>query len=96
MTYSEATIDPFASASSMLAALQAGQVSATELLERHLQRIERYNPQINAIVIPNYEQAQQRAAEADAAHARGKSLGPLHGVPVTIKDWMVTQYSASS
>ncbi|HEV2579808.1 MAG TPA: amidase [Ktedonobacteraceae bacterium] len=78
--------DPFASASTMLAALQTGQVSATELLEQHLQRIERYNPRINAIVIPNYEQARQRAAEADAARARGELLGPLHGLPLTIKD----------
>src|SRR5579864_2569346 len=86
MTDPAVTVDPFASASNMLAALRAGQVSATELLEEHLRRIERYNPQINAIVIPNYEQARQRAAEADAAYARGASLGPLHGLPLTIKD----------
>lgn len=86
MTETATTIGPFASATAMLAALQAGQVSATELLEEHLRRIERYNAQINAIVIPNYEQACQRAAEADAALARGESLGPLHGLPLTIKD----------
>ncbi len=80
------TFDPFASAQTMLTALQAGQVSATELLELHLERIAHYNPQINAIVIPNEEGARQRAAEADAAHARGESLGPLHGLPLTIKD----------
>jgi amidase len=81
-----AMIDPFASATTMLAAMRAGQVSSTELLEEHLRRIERYNAQINAIVIPNYEQARRRAAEADAARARGESLGPLHGLPLTIKD----------
>jgi amidase len=86
MTNPAAMFDPFASATTILAVLQAGQISATELLEEHLRRIERYNPQINAIVIPNYEQARQRAAEADAARARGESLGPLHGLPLTIKD----------
>lgn len=86
MTNPAVTIDPFASASTMLAALQSGHISATELLELHLQRIERYNPVINAIVIPNYEQARQRAAEADVARARGESPGLLHGLPVTIKD----------
>ena len=86
MTNSATTINAFASAHAMLAALQAGQISATELLELHLARIARYNPQINAIVTPNEEQARLRAAEADAAYARGESLGPLHGLPLTIKD----------
>ena len=48
-------LDAFASASTMLAALQAEQISATELLEFHLERIGHYNPQLNAIVIPNEE-----------------------------------------
>ncbi len=86
MTNPATNIDAFASAHAMLAALQAGQISATELLELHLARIARYNPQINAIVIPNEERARQRAAEADAAHARGESLGLFHGLPLTIKD----------
>jgi amidase len=86
MTSPAATIDAFTSAHAMLTALQAGQISATALLELHLARIARYNPQINAIVIPNEERARQRAAEADAAYAQGKSLGPLHGLPLTIKD----------
>ncbi len=79
------TIDGFASARNMLAALREGQVSATELLELHLERIASYNPQLNAIVIPNEERARRRAAKADAAHVRGESLGPLHGLPLTIK-----------
>jgi len=86
MTNPKTTIDGFASACSMLAALREGRVSATELLDLHLERIARYNPQLNAIVIPNEERARQRAAEADEAHARGESLGPLHGLPLTIKD----------
>jgi amidase len=86
MTDSAPIIDAFASARTMLTALQAGQVSAAELLELHAQRIARYNPQVNAIVIPNEEQARQRAAEADAAYARGETLGSLQGLPLTIKD----------
>jgi len=81
-----ADLNPFATARTMLDALQVGQISATELLELHLKRIERYHPALNAIVIPNEEQARQRAAEADAAYEAGQWLGPLHGLPLTIKD----------
>ena len=87
MTNRMTTIDGFASARSMRAALREGQVSATELLELHLERIASYNPQLNAIVIPNEERARRRAAEADAAYARGESLGILHGLPLTIKEY---------
>src|SRR5712692_9313022 len=86
MTNSVPIMDAFASALTMLTALQAGQVSAAELLELYTQRIARYNPQVNAIVIPNEEQAHRQAVEADAAYARGESLGALHGLPLTIKD----------
>lgn len=79
-------MDAFAPAHALLAALRDGQISAAALVEFHLERIARYNPQLNAIVIPNYEQARRRAAEADAARRRGESFGPLHGLPLTIKD----------
>jgi amidase len=80
------TMDAFASAHALLAALRDGQISVTALVEFHLARIARYNQELNAIVIPNYEQARRRAAEAEAAHRRGESFGPLHGLPLTIKD----------
>ncbi len=73
-------------ASSMLEALRAKRISAQELLAWHLERIARYNPDLNAIVALYEEQARQKAVEADAAIASGVLLGPLHGVPVTIKD----------
>ncbi|HLW02540.1 MAG TPA: amidase [Ktedonobacterales bacterium] len=79
-------LDPFASARSMLDALEMRQISATELLEEHLARIARHNPAINAIVTPNEESARQQAARADAAYEEGRWLGPLHGLPLTIKD----------
>ena len=77
---------PFATAQSMLEALRTKRISARELLAWHLERIARSNPDLNAIVTFNEEQARQRAAQADAAIAKGVLLGPLHGLPVTIKD----------
>ena len=79
-------MDAFASARALHAALRDGQISATALVEFHLARITRYNQELNAIVIPNYEQASLRAAEADAARRRGEPFGPLSGLPLTIKD----------
>ncbi|MGH2598831.1 MAG: amidase family protein, partial [Dehalococcoidia bacterium] len=78
-------IDAFAPATEMLRALRAGEVSAVELLELHLRRIERHNPALNAIVTPCYEDARRTAEAADAARARGED-GPLLGLPLTIKD----------
>jgi amidase len=69
----------------MLRALRERRVSAVELLDLHLRRIERYNPALNAIVTPNYEQARDAAAAADAARARGQEAALL-GLPLTIKD----------
>jgi len=76
----------FATAQSMLVALRTKHISAQELLAWHLERIACYNPDLNAIVTFNEEQAHQRAIAADVAIARGVLLGPLHGLPVTIKD----------
>ena len=78
-------MDAFANATDMLHALHTRQITAVELLELHLRRIERYNPQLNAIVIPNYDQARQVAAQADVALAQGE-VKPLLGLPLTIKD----------
>ncbi len=80
-----AAVDGFASATAMVRALRAGTVSAVELLDLHLRRIERFNARINAIVIPDFERARAAAAAADAARARGEDR-PLLGLPMTIKD----------
>jgi fatty acid amide hydrolase len=74
------------SASAIAARIRAGELSAQEAVEAHIQRIEAVNPQLNAVVVPLFEQARAEARAADAARARGESLGPLHGVPITIKD----------
>jgi amidase len=62
------------------------EVSCEEVLQAHLDWIARHNPAVNAIVTLDEEPARRRAKEADEALARGETWGPLHGVPVTIKD----------
>ena len=62
------------------------QVSARELLDAHLDRIDRLNPALNAIVTLDAEAARAAADAADARQAAGEPLGPLHGLPVAHKD----------
>ncbi len=76
----------FSSTTQLAAAIQAGDVTATDVLEAHLAQIERHNPALNAVVTLDAERAHERAREADAALARGEVWGPLHGVPFTLKD----------
>ena len=77
---------PFQSAAQLRAALLRKLLSATELLELYLRRVERYNPALNAIIATDLAAARARARSADAAIARGDTLGPLHGIPMTIKE----------
>src|SRR5437660_5592118 len=76
----------FSTTTQMAAAIRAGHVSATEVLEVHLAQIDKHNPALNAIVAMDAERAYKRAREADEALARGQVWGPLHGVPFTLKD----------
>ena len=76
----------FASLADIAAAIRNKDVSASEVLEAHLARIAEVNPTLNAVVHLCDERARAEAAEADAALARGDDLGPLHGVPITLKD----------
>ncbi len=80
----------FANAHELATAIRKRRVSATEVLEAHLAQIARHNRTLNAIVTLNEEEARGRAQEADTAVARGEDWGPLHGVPVTIKDSFAT------
>ena len=66
--------------------IRAGEMSAQEVVEAHIRRIEEVDGKLNAVVIRTFDDARARAAEADRAIARGEALGPLHGVPVTIKE----------
>jgi amidase len=80
----------FASSASQLAALRQGKISSLELLETYLERIWRHNHALNAIVSIDEERARQKAREADDARANGEALGPLHGLPITVKDSFMT------
>jgi amidase len=67
-------------------AIRERRLSAVELLEATIARIEERDPSIGAFVYHAFEEAYGRAREADAAVASGRPLGPLHGVPTAIKD----------
>ncbi len=76
----------FASATNLAQMLRDRQIGAVELLELYLRRVERLNPRINAIIAEQADAARKTAVERDAMTARGESLGPLHGVPMTVKE----------
>ena len=80
----------FATTGEQADAIRQRHVSATALLDAHLAQIARHNPALNAIVTLDEDGARARAKEADHAIARREAWGPLHGVPVTIKDSLET------
>jgi amidase len=69
----------------LAALIRARQVSCREAIEAALARLDAVNPRINAVVRPLHEPALAEASAADQALARGGPVGPLHGVPITIK-----------
>ncbi|KIF79562.1 amidase [Streptomyces sp. 150FB] len=68
-----------------MAAMNAGQVSAVELAEAAIERIEEYDDDINAVCAPDFDHALEAARAADTARARG-AASPLLGVPTTVKE----------
>ena len=81
----------YQSAKSIAQAIQDGEVSAVEVVQAHLDRIDEVNDRLNAVVKLCAERALEEAREADAAFAKGESKGPLHGVPMTLKDSLDTE-----
>ena len=81
----------FLTATALTRRIRARKLSATEVMEAHLKQIERVNPKVNAIVTFLPEQALQQARAADDALARGKAVGPLHGLPIAHKDLTPTK-----
>ena len=79
------TIDPFATATELLADLRAGRFTSSELTEFYIRRIERYDATLNAVVVRDFERARQQAAAADQAGARSGEA-PLLGLPITLKE----------
>jgi amidase len=76
----------FLTASRLAAMIREREIGCVELLDYFLDRVVRFNPTVNAIVVLDVERARRRARDADAALARGVTVGPLHGVPMTIKE----------
>ena len=66
--------------------LRAGETSAAEVTEACLRRIEADNPRLNAFILVAADEARRQARHADAELAAGRDHGPLHGVPVSVKD----------
>ncbi len=92
----------FASAKTLAGMIRRKKISSLELLDHYLKRVERFNPAVNAIIATDIPGARKRAKEADRALAKGKVWGPLHGVPMTVKEvfnvaglpttWGIPQY----
>jgi amidase len=76
--------------------IRDGEIGAREALEHFLSRVDRFNPALNAIVVDNRAAARAQADAADAARLSGALLGPLHGVPMTVKESYDLQGHAST
>ena len=74
------------SALGLAAKIRAGDVSSREVIDAHLARIEAVNPHLNAVVRVLADEARAGADAADQARANGQPMGPLHGVPITVKE----------
>ena len=81
----------FRPATALLAALERKETSSEELLRLYLARIERLHASVNAVVTLDADRAVAEARACDAERARGELRGPLHGLPVTVKDSFETE-----
>jgi len=79
------------SASDLVALFEIGKASPVEAAEAALARIARLNPELNAFCLIDEEGAQKTAKESEARWAKGKPVGPIDGVPTTIKDIVLTK-----
>lgn len=77
---------PFRTAKQLASAIRKRKIGCVELLDLYVKRIEAYNPELNAVIASDIEGARKRAKAADRAVKSGKKLGPLHGVPMTLKE----------
>ena len=85
------TIEGTASATELAAAIRRKHISSRELLDLFVDRIDRLDGKVNAVVTRDLDRARVAAKAADDATARGDALGVLHGLPVTIKDAIATE-----
>jgi amidase len=78
-------------ATKLAAAIRDGELTSRELLDCYLDRIDRLGKEVNAVVTLDVDRARAAATAADEAHTMGGVAGPLHGLPVTIKDAIETE-----
>jgi len=83
-------------ATELVAKLKAREVSSVELTEHYISRIEKHDGEINAMVVRTFDDAREKARIADDAIAAGKDLGPLHGLPMSIKESYVIKDTPST
>jgi amidase len=76
----------YKSALELAGLIRRKKIGCLELLDHFLARVEKYNPKLNAIIWMDKDKARKRAKAADTALRKGKPFGPLHGVPMTIKE----------
>jgi len=86
----------FSSARKLAELIAKREVSSQELTRMYIERIEKFDGEINAVVVRTFDRAMADAKDADAAVEAGDSLGPLHGVPMTIKESYVLQDTPST
>ena len=86
----------FSSASTLANLVRNRDISAVELAQMYIDRIERFDDDLNIVVVRTFERALRDARAADEAVARGDALGPLHGVPMTIKESYVMEDTPST
>src|SRR5438093_13072000 len=77
---------PFRAATQLAAAIRKKKLGCLELLDLYLARVEKHDGALNAVVVRDFARARTRARAADRALARRAAWGPLHGVPMTIKE----------
>ncbi len=79
------------SATELAQLIRNRELSSVELLDHFVERVERINPDINAVITLDVERAKESAVAADQATADGVETGPLHGLPITVKDAIATE-----
>jgi fatty acid amide hydrolase len=73
-------------AADLAAGLRSGAFSAAEVVDAHIAKIEQVDKALNAVVVRRFDEARAEAVARDTARAEGRTLGPLHGLPITIKE----------
>ena len=74
------------SATELAAAIRRRELGPVEAVEAHIETIERLDPPVNAVVVRCFGRAREEARAAERALAAGEDVGPLHGVPITVKE----------